>query len=66
MLCLHGGLTRSEDVSELKLKQMLFHFNSFSVLFVSLQCFVRPDLSRCFRKTFLEKICKRITQLKSH
>ena len=29
MLCLHGGLTRSEDVSELKLKQMLFHFNFF-------------------------------------
>ena len=24
---LHGGLTRSEGVSELKLNQMLFHFN---------------------------------------
>ena len=29
MLCLHGGLTRSEDVSELKLKQMLFYLIFF-------------------------------------
>lgn len=55
MLCLHGGLTRSEGVSELKLMQMLFHFKFFFGPFCLTAMLCPSEPFQVFAKDFIRE-----------